>query len=86
MFLDGLQSGCLGIMTFNNRSKIEAFIHAAEVLDFFSTGLDSSSNGFEESFTLLRNSINGYLNHLRKQGLSLKSNSENIKVQKQTRR
>lgn len=29
MFLDGLQSGCLGMMTFNDSSKIETFIHAA---------------------------------------------------------
>lgn len=40
MFLDGLESGCLGMMTFNDSSKIETFIHAAEVLDFFSSNID----------------------------------------------
>ena len=40
MFLDRLESGCLGMMTFNDNSKVETFIHAAEVLDFFSSKID----------------------------------------------
>ena len=42
MFLDGLESGCLGMMTFNDSSKTETFIHAAEVLDFFSSKINQS--------------------------------------------
>lgn len=74
MFLDGLQAGCLGIMTFNDSSKMETFIHAAEVLDFFSSKIDHSmSSGPPEEFLLIRNSINGYLNQLRKKKLALKT-------------
>ena len=79
MFLDGLQAGCLGIMTFNDSSKMETFIHAAEVLDFFSSKIDHSmSSGPPEEFLLIRNSINGYLNQLRKKKLALKTTTQLI--------
>lgn len=77
MFLDGLESGCLGMMTFNDSSKVETFIHAAEVLDFFSSKIDHTiASGPSEEFLLIRNSINGYLNLIRKKKLALKSNEQ----------
>lgn len=64
IFLDGMESGCLGMMTFSKGNKLETFIHAAEAINFFSSKMVKSSNC--EEFLLLRNSINGYLNHLQK--------------------
>ena len=65
-FLDGLESGCLGIITFNKGDKVETFIHAAEVLNFFSSKITSHSQTQQEEFLLIRNSINVYLNSLKK--------------------
>lgn len=64
MFLDSLESGCLGIMTFNHTSKVETYIHAAEVMDFFSSKL--VQNEMNENFLLIRNSINGFLNYTKR--------------------
>lgn len=73
MFLDSLESGCLGIMTFNHTSKVETYIHAAEVMDFFSSKL--VQNEMNEDFLLIRNSINGFLNYTKR-----KIQKENKKV------
>jgi len=42
MFMDGLECGCLGMMTFNCNSKENTFTIAGEVLDFFNSKLNSA--------------------------------------------
>ena len=65
MFLDTLESGCIGLLTFNHTSKVETFIHAAEVMDFFNSKVVEEE--VNEDFLLIRNSINGFLKWMRKQ-------------------
>ena len=65
MFLDTLESGCIGLMTFNHTSKVETFIHAAEVMDFFNSKVVEEE--INEDFLLIRNSINGFLKSIRRQ-------------------
>ena len=63
MFLNGLESGCLGIMTFNPQSKEECFTHTAEVLDFLNSKLkQTTTKNVPESFFALKNAVNGFLN------------------------
>lgn len=61
MFVDGLESGCMGLMTFSKKSKIETFIHAAEVLAFFCNKLMNSLDAQNDNFVYLRSAINGFL-------------------------
>lgn len=70
-FMDGLESGCLGIMTFNESSKQECFAHTAEVLDFLNCKLRHNNNlkDVPRSFFSVKNAINGFLNRNKKRHL-----------------
>jgi hypothetical protein len=68
MFLNGLESGCLGIMTFNAHSRHHCYTHTAEVLDFLNSKLkQGSQKDVPAAFLSLKNAVNGHLNRLRKQ-------------------
>ena len=68
-FMDGLESGCLGIMTFNQSSREDCYAHTAEVLDFLNSKLrkTGSSKYIPKSFFQIKNAVNGYLNRTKKQ-------------------
>jgi hypothetical protein len=39
MFLGGLETGCMGLMSFNSSSRLETYQQASDVLEFLSTKL-----------------------------------------------
>lgn len=63
-FMDGLETGCLGMMTFNETSREDCYSHTAEVLDFLNSKLrqTTSSKDIPASFFSIKNAVNGYLN------------------------
>lgn len=67
-FMDGLESGCLGIMTFNESSREGCYSHTAEVLEFLNSKLrqNNSLKDVPRSFFSVKNSINGYLNRCKR--------------------
>jgi hypothetical protein len=68
MFLNGLESGCIGIMTFNSQSREDCYAHTAEVLDFLNSKLkQASSKSIPDTFFSLKNAVNGHLNRIKKQ-------------------
>ena len=64
MFVDGLESGCMGLMTFNSEGRVETFVHAAEVMNFLKRKVVQGDSS--EEVLLIRNCINGYLNTIRR--------------------
>ena len=73
MFVDGLESGCLGLMTFNVKSKIQTFIYACEVLEFFCSKMMNKTDAENEQFILIKSAINGYINRMKRKGKILDS-------------
>ena len=64
MFLNGLESGCMGLMSFNGMSKQETFQQVSDVLQFLSSKINQSKNQFKnmsKCFMSARNVVNGYL-------------------------
>ena len=73
MFLNGLESGCMGLMSFNGMSKEETFQQVSDVLEFLSTKINQSKNQLKmipKSFMSTRNVVNGYLKRERDNKLS----------------
>ncbi len=71
MFLNGLESGCIGMMTFNSQSREDCYSHTAEVLDFLNSKLKQNiSKNIPEDFFSLKNVVNGYLNRSKRQKLN----------------
>lgn len=62
MFLNGLEVGSMGIMTFNSSSKKETYQQASDVMDFLNSKLSTGTNKkLPKTFFSIRNAINGYL-------------------------
>ena len=68
MFVDGLESGCLGLMTFNVKSKIQTFIYACEVLEFFCSKMMNKKDADNKQFVLMKSAVNGYVNRMKRKG------------------
>lgn len=71
MFLNGLESGCIGMMTFNSQSREDCYTHTAEVLDFLNSKLkQNTSKNIPEGFFSLKNAVNGFLNRSKRQKIN----------------
>jgi hypothetical protein len=70
-FMDGLESSCLGIMTFNESSREECYSHTAEVLEFLNSKLRQNNQlkDVPPSFFSIKNAVNGFLNRGKKNKL-----------------
>lgn len=67
-FVDGLENGCVGIMSFNAGSKEDSYRHAAEVLEFLNSKLKQNNKvkAIPDSFLKIKNAVIGYLNRVKK--------------------
>lgn len=64
MFLNGLETGCMGLMSFNGTSKEETFEQVSDVLQFLSSKLNQTkhqSKSVSKDFMAIRNVVNGFL-------------------------
>lgn len=64
MFLNGLETGCMGLMSFNQASKEETFQQVSDVLQFLSSKLNQTkqqSKSLSKQFMAIRNVVNGFL-------------------------
>jgi len=67
-FLDVIEGGSIGIMTFNSSSKENCYAHTAEVFEFLNSKVKvSGKDGGEGSdFMGLKNAVNGFLKRQKK--------------------
>ena len=67
LFLNGLESGCIGMMTFNPHSRAHCYSHAGEVMEFLNSKMKQAAiRSVPSSFLAVKNAVKGYLNRKRR--------------------